>query len=60
MSDHSVIAESLWKDYGYTLPDSPGSMAHGILLALRQNGYMVSHINAEKTPSQVEIPERGV
>ena len=50
MTDHAVIAEYLWEEYGYKLPDAPGSMAHGILLALRQAGYAVAHINEEKTP----------
>lgn len=50
MNDHAVIAEHLWEEYGYKLPDAPGHMAHGILLALRQAGYAVAHINEEKTP----------
>ena len=44
MSDPAVIAEHLWEEYGYKLPDAPGHMAHGILLALRQEGYIVSKV----------------
>lgn len=44
MTDHAVIAEHLWQEYGYRLPDAPGSMAHGVLLALHQKGYIISKV----------------
>lgn len=51
MNEHTTIAESLWQEYGYELPDSPGSMAHTVLLALHKGGYRITHINEERPPA---------
>lgn len=34
MNLYTIIANVLWEEYGYTLPDSPGSMAIRIAKAI--------------------------
>lgn len=34
MNLHVIVANVLWDEYGYTLPDSPGSMAIKIVKAI--------------------------
>ena len=51
MNPHATIAEGLWQEYGYTVPDAPGNMAHTVLLVLHETGYRITHINEERPPA---------
>lgn len=43
MSAYSTIAFTLWKIYGYELPDTPNTMADKIVHALEKQGYVIEN-----------------